>query len=604
MGIKKVHLVPLFIALLTLSSVFHSSLVLDQTLAPRSLAFSLSLCVFTLFVFLKGIQRAFVLDITQLLMFAFCIYSFTSSFWSLAPSETYTDSSRLFIGFVIFYYSSYLFKHHRTEFIKALQVYSILMVTIELLFVGYQYTLVHWNHKDDIYALTGINSHKNLCSSFLFLNLAILVMGYNQFGKKWAVMNYIFIVLCLLILITLKTKAVGLGLLASLAVFVSFRIIKQVTAPLTPVFGYSIGLILAFVFFMVLTPSVTKHLIEYNQKTKTTNSIEYDNERLMLWDKTHQLINDRLLFGSGGGNWQLNYMKNGLSGLYRAEDLNYSFQRPHNDWLWIISEYGLIGSSIYFIFLLVLFTRTMRFIRQNSHDPIITPLKLVMAFCIGFFVVQFFDFPKERLEHVALLSILFGFMHAHGSETTTEKKQIPQIKLHPLVIFAALILVVLFTTQRFRGEYYVKKMYGHHRNQEHALVLLYSTKAKNKYYVTDPLTIPLDWYTGNSLASMNRFKEANKAFLSAYKISPYNRNVLNDLASSYEKSGMPDSAIYFYKEAIKISPRFDEPYLNLVAIYIAQENYQMADSCLKLIKHDSERRTHYQRMVNAFLGRN
>lgn len=604
MSIKKDHFVSFFCILLAVSSVSYTSSVLDQTLAPRMITFSATLCVFTIYFSFKGGQKSIQLDTPQLLLLSFCLYSALSSFWSIVPSETFVDTTRLFIGFLVFYYSSYLFKLHKNEFLKALQIFSIAMIFIELAYIGYQYTLVHWNNKDDIYVLTGLNSHKNLCSSYIFLNLAILALGYNQFTKKWTILNHIFIVLSILILITLKTKAIALGLITVLCVFGSFRFLKRRVPPLTPLLSYGLTMVSLLVFFMLVTPSVTKQLITYNEHAKKTNSLEYDNERLILWDKTFHLIEDNFWLGTGGGNWQIGYMKNGISGLYRAEDLNYTFQRPHNDWLWIISEYGIIGTLIFFTFLFILFTNAIRHLRNANADPQSVQLKLAIAFCFGFFVIQFFDFPKERFEHVALLHLLFGFIHSHGSDdgVSAHNPLKASFRINSIAVVAALILATAFSFQRIKGESNIKDLYDQHRNQNHELVLSISKKAKNTYYVCDPLSIPIDWYIGNSLASLNRFDEANKAFLSALKTSPYNRNVLNDLASSYEKKGMTDSAIYYFKEALKISPRFDDPNLNLAAIFINQGNYMAADSCLKLLTHDSERRSNYQRMVNAFLG--
>jgi hypothetical protein len=44
--------------------------------------------------------------------------------------------------------------------------------------------------------------------------------------------------------------------------------------------------------------------------------------------------------------------------------------------------------------------------------------------------------------------------------------------------------------------------------------------------------------------------------------------------------------------------------LNLAAIYIQEKNYKLADSVLKELLHDSDKRTAYQNMVNAMLGKN
>jgi hypothetical protein len=79
---------------------------------------------------------------------------------------------------------------------------------------------------------------------------------------------------------------------------------------------------------------------------------------------------------------------------------------------------------------------------------------------------------------------------------------------------------------------------------------------------------------------------------------PYNRNVLNDLGSAFVMNGNEEAAIAYYKEAARISPRFDDPKLNMVAIYIGNRNWQEAAYWENLIKHDSERRNHYRQLIN------
>lgn len=77
--------------------------------------------------------------------------------------------------------------------------------------------------------------------------------------------------------------------------------------------------------------------------------------------------------------------------------------------------------------------------------------------------------------------------------------------------------------------------------------------------------------------------------------------MLNDLASSYVFTNEIDLAKQYYSEAARISPRFDEPKLNLATLYIKEENYVMAQQILESLFHDSERRSSYQKMVDLNL---
>jgi tetratricopeptide (TPR) repeat protein len=96
---------------------------------------------------------------------------------------------------------------------------------------------------------------------------------------------------------------------------------------------------------------------------------------------------------------------------------------------------------------------------------------------------------------------------------------------------------------------------------------------------------------------MQDYNTAQKDLKRAYDYNPYNRNVINDLASAYVFNNNKDKAIALYKEAARISPRFDEPKLNLVSLYIQRKQYDTASFWLNSILHDSKRRTEYIQML-------
>jgi len=142
-------------------------------------------------------------------------------------------------------------------------------------------------------------------------------------------------------------------------------------------------------------------------------------------------------------------------------------------------------------------------------------------------------------------------------------------------------------------------MYSFKSSGSHNDVISAGNTAYNFFYTLDPTSVPLPWYTGNAYASAGNFLKAYGDLQLAYRLNPFNRNVLNDLASAHVFQGDTSSAITYYKEASRISPRYDEPKLNLAAIYIARKNYARADSCLSTIMHDSDRRSRYQAIVTS-----
>ena len=92
--------------------------------------------------------------------------------------------------------------------------------------------------------------------------------------------------------------------------------------------------------------------------------------------------------------------------------------------------------------------------------------------------------------------------------------------------------------------------------------------------------MPISWYQGNANIKLDNFEKAMINFKDAYDQHPYNHYVLNDLASAYYMKNQLDSAILFYKESARINPRFDDPKLNLTAIFINENN----GKCLAVAK--------------------
>jgi tetratricopeptide (TPR) repeat protein len=318
----------------------------------------------------------------------------------------------------------------------------------------------------------------------------------------------------------------------------------------------------------------------------------------MLWKKSYDMVRKHPVYGVGMGNWQIHFPDATLTGLWRAEDLNFTFQRPHNDLLWILTETGWIGMSLFLIFIFALFLGLLRGSRAAEKDRQLEMFWCV-AFIFGFYVASFFDFPKERAEHTIWLNVIFAFAYLNINKTNA----VPAIGTFSFKrSYVLVILVLLLCVMRFRGEYYTMKMYTERILKNEANAIRYGNEAVSFAYCVDPTSVPIYWYTANSYANLGSYENAQRDFLLAYRHNPYNRNVLNDLGSSYSFTKNNELAKKYYNEALRISPRFDDPKLNLSAIYIQEKAYRKADTLLRSMFHDSERRTQYQKLVDAFKG--
>ncbi len=602
----KVKLVnTLFLFGIFISCFIFSPFVLDFTLTPRFITFSLFICLSLYFLSRTGF--AFKVDIDFILLFYILYVLFCTAliFYSVNTAESLFEVCKLLLGLFAFLFTYFALKQSPDYFIHALLKFSVIVVFIGLAFACYQFAGLN---KESLYLITGLNGHKNLYSSFLFLNLFFLVKTIYTLSKPWKIAAFITIFFTLVVIALLRTKAVwigcGVALLASVALHLYASGKKKFAVQFYLVLIISV--LIANVFFLfVLQPIISKG-INYNAKIDPSLSSkkELDNERLILWDKSYGMFKKHPVIGVGPGNWQIHFPDQTLNGLWRAEDLNFTFQRPHNDLLWILCETGIIGFNLFLLFLfslLLFLEKTLRLSAKGSE--IGRNLILSISFIIGFFTISFFDFPKERMEHIIWINIIFGISYFYIKQNNflrsiwhfTASKQSFNL---PITLFLFLVVVGIF---RYRGEFFTRKMYDHKNKGQNDQLILAAKKAQSFAYSIDPTSVPLLWYTGNAYASIGNYEQARWDFINARELNPYNRNVVNDLASSFTFNKEIFQAKKYYREASRISPRFDGPKLNLTAIYINEKNYKAADSCLKTLFHDSERRTNYQRMVDAFL---
>ena len=95
-------------------------------------------------------------------------------------------------------------------------------------------------------------------------------------------------------------------------------------------------------------------------------------------------------------------------------------------------------------------------------------------------------------------------------------------------------------------------------------------------FPVDISTTPIQWYLGMSRFYENDIAGAMKEYEVALKINPYHLRTLNDLATTYEKTGRRKEAIEFYRRGLQISPLFIEGNLNLSAAYFNSGNIDSA----------------------------
>ncbi|MEI6020543.1 MAG: O-antigen ligase family protein [Bacteroidota bacterium] len=596
------HLWKTVSATLIIISLFTFPFILDYSLSPRFILTAVSLTAF--FYSLHKSKKCLDVNINLITLsyIGFVGWSCLSTFWSHNISEAIFENTKLLLGLGVFFSSLYFLNLHPEKFSKCIYGASVIILLCLCIVVLWQMLSLTGLGHSNTYSINGLNGHKNLLSSFLFLNLCFLLMAYSKSIGTLKKSALIAIVLNLILILFLRTKAVWLALIITAFVYFLLKIFQStkskrevVSKPFLIIVIIVIGLNIFFLFGLnSICAAIIQKQTSMTMLAKVFSPI-LDIERITVWHKTY-LIMQQPFTGFGSGNWQVFFPSASLSGLWRAEDLGVSFQRPHNDFLWILSETGTIGFNIYLVFVIGLLVfgfiqlKSASRLNQNfNHFP--------LFFLVGYLCISFFDFPKERIEHIVWLNILMALIYEKIKKCLPFTLSI-QMKIQHRFVFIFLFACIAFIgVLRCRGEYYTRQMYIAKSRGENQQIIACGKAALSFCYHLDPTSVPVEWYMGNAYSNQKNYRQANAYFELAYQQNPYQRNVLNDLASCKVMLGKIDEATLLYMEATRISPRFDDPKLNLASIYLNQNKLLAAKQCLDSLLHDSERRTRYYEIL-------
>ncbi len=597
----------IFVSGLAISMMAMSPFLLDLALVPRFICLAVTLIVAMFILSSSGNVFRFEFDLVTTPLLCYALFCFTSIAWSVNKAEALFEASRNGLFLLTFFITYNILTFQKEKF---LAYFSKAVLVIVLLFIAVaipQFTSKSGSGKEALYEVSSMNGHKNLFASFLFLGLFYLITAYTFLKGPWKIAVIVTIFITLLTLMLLQTRAVWVALFILLLMLLVLSQMKvKVGLKRYGWFLFVLCLILINLFFLFVLPHLIDRVITLT-KDGQSQHLFLDEERLLIWQKTYWMINRHFFAGVGAGNWQVFFPDASLSGMYRAEDLNFTFQRPHNDLLWIFSETGWLGFNLILFFAGSLIFYLLRSFRSSeSKSQIKTELMLCLSFIAAYYTIAFFDFPKERIEHGILINVIFAIAY-YLVKSQTQVLSFRGFNLKTLHWRLALLLpfvTLCLGLLRYKGEYYNRLMLDARNSGALLKAAAAGNSALSFVYTLDPTSVPIDWYVGNIDAMLpGKGDEVLTRFRAAHRQNPYNRNVLNDLASAEMMNGNVEAAKRHYIEASRISPRFDEPKLNLVAIYINEQNYEAAALCLQSIFHDSERRTQYQKIVDAFRGK-
>ncbi len=460
-------------------------------------------------------------------------------------------------------------------------------------------------------------SNKNFFSEVLTLLLPFTLYGVRMEKGKWLAFSWTGLLLCLFWILLLQTVSCWLGILFGGMLMLLFSRItrpkNESNSSVIPIKRKILFIVISLAvvgitFFLYTKSNNYSYLVRKVEMAKKywtkpdifhTTSTENNNsvyERILVWKNSLHLIKEHPLFGAGLNNWKLLETKYGIGGTVYLNTGIVHFEHPHNDYLLVWSEQGIPGIVCYLLFFFFILREIYRSLKK-MQDLEKRRMLLMASFAVAsFMVLSFFGYPRSRY-YVMLLLMIWTAVVFYISGSSTEK--FVWSKSRQRLVSAALFLLATISIYPawswLTGELHLRKAKVNQLRKNYSVMTREISRAKNYFFRVDGTTTPLEWYDGLGRFYQGDLEGARKSFEAAEKVNPYHLRILNDLATCYEQSKMPEQAIEHYRLGLQITPLFVEGLLNLSASYF---NIRQPDSALAVISRVPQVRMSFREEKN------
>lgn len=412
---------------------------------------------------------------------------------------------------------------------------------------------------------TGVFGNKGLAADFLFFLLILNILFRSEYKND----RLFWIQACVLglLILVLQTRTVYLAVVVGALVYGPVRaaldpgfrrIFLQRLLPATVV---GLGVLTALLSWKGRGTTLSERL---NPATYLESATAV--ERRFVWAKTDELNQDHFWLGVGNGSWKIWFPSKSIHGAYRLQERNVVFTRAHNDYLEVRSEMGIVGVVVFLALFGAAFLAAAFAIRRHTDARSRHEVLVLCAGLAGYCVIQYFDFPRERIELQAILGLLFALL-AHGSKAVWDRWPGLSIQRRSGVFLGLLATGLAFNLvigwNRIAGEVHNLATLKAQAAGNWSSMHREAVQAHNAFYAYSDVTIPMPWFEGIALYQMNRVPEALTAFEEAYRLNPWAFQVINNYATVLVRSGKFREAIPLFEQAVAINPRYDEGKFNL-----------------------------------------
>lgn len=576
--------------------LIYTTAAFDFTLHPRLLTLQaglLFICICLLFTSNMPHDTPIMLP-----LLCFTLWSALSALWTLNPTEGLVQASRQ-ITFTLVAYTVLSIGHKKSirtiYYIAGFTALLISLIGIAQYF-GWAFSTI-----PTVGNPSATFGYRNFAAIYLICLLPIVVVFAWQSNtlptrSLWTLTA----ILMSAFLIYTRTRGAWMGLLGALLVtLVTCLILRE--HPLLRSSKKRLAILTGSLVVALLLGNMPDQMKQEGKfrfderKTDVTTTLstafstDHSRGRLIVWQHTSKMIFDHLLFGVGLGSWQIVYP------VYDQGDTitrNAAPQRPHNDFLWILSETGLIGFSFYIWLLFVLFKSILVLYKREPRAQ-----KTAWAFGIAVGLLAYlghscFSFPKERIAPSFLFYLGIGAIAVLSSNT---KKTTTKIRPYVVVSILFLFFALLFSYDQLQFDIHYRNIQNAWR-QKNWSGLISEADAANKWGPFNHRSLLLK---GIAQQNLNNHKAAIETYQHAQTYHPNSGH--SALAHAYMSIQNWQQAYQYQKKELMLFPADPNAWLDLSHI---EEKLGSIDQAIQTLQQGSKKHSKssdiYQRLGQLY----
>ena len=563
---------------LLLPLVYHPGLGDAGLLPRRFLLCVLALGFLAIWLFAErsgnGVRKRTSLDLPAAL---YVLLNLTSLIWALNRFSALVQAAQLLVLFLLFLGFTALFK---PEHLLNLARFSTLGGLLVSLIGIAQYLGVQLNIPS-VGLPSGTFIFRNLAASYLVGNLplGLLALVLDPSTRR----KYLWAIACTaqaLFLVYTRTRGAWIGFAGALFLgFVLLLFESSLRKMLGDLFRstfrpLSLRLTVAACAIVLLlgsfVPSRTARnaIQQFDQHKPTAISAitsiltpNSDRGRLTMWRHTLHMIQDHPLLGVGLDNWEYVYPlydqgKAGDKITWASEPV-----RPHNDFLWITSELGLVGLGIYLWLLIAAWKAGLNVLKTERPEVRLAALVFLvgLAALLGHSV---FSFPKEEPASAALFWVHLSGLAILGKSSPPGTNRfawtVPALGL----LVCACSIYLTWKQTLFDHHYHAAQTYGE------AGKWLPATRRMSLALQQGPFDHRARFLLARYLQRAGRSAEAETAYHLALEAHPNYAHTHHNLGGLYAARKKWPLAIASYKNALNLRPEYEGARIHLGNAYI------------------------------------